>query len=182
MKLARFVAPAAIAVLLLLAAVTGWLWYTIYVDRSHPLVAKQVVIDQGSTFAAVSQELVAAGVIGNGATFRVLARSRGQEGAVRAGEYRFGPHLTQSEVLACARHWGRSGCCLGYDSRRIHRRPNSGAPAKGRHRPVEVISARLYAAATRRRRGPHQRPRGLSLPKHLFGAARSLAATGRRCR
>lgn len=99
MKLARFVAPAAIAVLLLLAAVTGWLWYTIYVDRSHPLMAKQVVIDQGSTFAAVSQELVAAGVIGNGATFRVLARSRGQEAAVRAGEYRFGPHLTQSEVL-----------------------------------------------------------------------------------
>ncbi len=99
MKLARFVAPAAIAVLILLAATAGWLWYTIYADRSRPLMAKQVVIDQGSTFAAVAQELVAAGVIGNGTTFRVLARSRGQEAAVRAGEYRFGPHLTQSDVL-----------------------------------------------------------------------------------
>ena len=32
-------------------------------------------------------------------TFRLLAKLRGQEAAIRAGEYRFPPHLTQDDVL-----------------------------------------------------------------------------------
>ena len=38
-------------------------------------------------------------VIGNTLTFRILAKLRDEDVAVRAGEYRFGPHVTQSEVL-----------------------------------------------------------------------------------
>ena len=70
-----------------------------YGNRSRPIVSSQIVIPRGATFAEVARELVSAGVIGNVLTFRLLARLRGQEGAVRAGEYRFGRHLNQSEVL-----------------------------------------------------------------------------------
>lgn len=102
MTSSRYVTAAAIAVLILLAillATAGWLSYAIDGDRSRPVTAAQVVIDRGSTFGEIARELVAAGVVGNVTTFRILARSRGQEAAVRAGEYRFVAHLTQSEVL-----------------------------------------------------------------------------------
>ena len=59
----------------------------------------QVVIDRGATFAEVARRLAAAGVISNVTTFRILARARGREADVRAGEYRFESHRTQSEVL-----------------------------------------------------------------------------------
>lgn len=97
MTSARYVVPAVALLISLTAA--GWLWYAIYADRSRPLVPKQVVIDRGSTFGEAARELAAAGVIGNVTTFRILARSRGLEAAVRAGEYRFRAHVTQSEVL-----------------------------------------------------------------------------------
>ncbi len=92
-------AAVALAAVVLFGAAIAWLVYAIYADRSHPVATTQVVIDRGSTFAQVARQLAAAGIIGNVATFRVLARVRDQEGAVRAGEYRFVPHLTQNEVL-----------------------------------------------------------------------------------
>jgi UPF0755 protein len=98
-KALRFVAIVLVAIVLLLAALAGGLWYVIYSDRSHPAAATQVIIDRGSTFSEIARQLVRGGVISNVTTFRGLARLRGEEAEVRAGEYRFGPHLTQSEVL-----------------------------------------------------------------------------------
>ncbi len=98
MTSARYLGSA-VAFLIVLGAAAAWLWYAIYVDRSRPVAAKQVVIDRGSTFGEAARELEAAGVIANVTTFRFLARWRGVEAAVRAGEYRFPAHLTQSEVL-----------------------------------------------------------------------------------
>lgn len=99
MKAARAAALAAIAVVFTVAAAAGLLAYAIYGDRSHPAAPSRIVIDRGSTFAEVARQLVGAGVVSNVTTFRILARARGQEGAVRAGEYRFEPHRTQSDVL-----------------------------------------------------------------------------------
>lgn len=99
MKAARAAALAAIAVAFIVAAAAGLLAYAIYGDRSHPAAPSRIVIDRGSTFAEVARQLVEAGVVGNVTTFRILARARGQEAAVRAGEYRFEPHRTQSDVL-----------------------------------------------------------------------------------
>jgi UPF0755 protein len=99
MRFVRYAAPAAAAVVVALAAVGGWITYAVYADRAHPAIPSQVVIDRGSTFAQVARQLAAGGVIGNVTSFRVLAHLRGEEAAVRAGEYRFPPHLTQSEVL-----------------------------------------------------------------------------------
>lgn len=99
MKFVRYAAlgGAAVGSLVIVGAVL--LCYAIYGDRTHPAVRSQVVIERGSTFAQIARQLVVAGVIGNAMTFRILARARGQEEAVRAGEYGFTPRLTQSAVL-----------------------------------------------------------------------------------
>ena len=57
------------------------------------------MVQTGTTFDEIARQLVAGGVIGNTLTFRILARLRDEDAAVRAGEYRFEPHVTQSEVL-----------------------------------------------------------------------------------
>jgi UPF0755 protein len=98
-RLLRSALALATAVLVLAIAGGGALAYAIYGDRSHPATATQVIITRGATFAEVARQLVAAGVIGNAFSFRLLARLRGEEPAVRAGEYRFRPHLDQSDVL-----------------------------------------------------------------------------------
>ncbi len=89
------------AVLALLAAAAGvaWFFHAAYRDRSSPAAATQVVVPRGSTFAEVARQLASAGVIDNALAFRLLARMRGEEADVRAGEYRFDAHETQSEVL-----------------------------------------------------------------------------------
>ena len=88
-------------VLAILAGIGGaaWLWYGVYRDRSLPAAETHVVIERGSTFVEIARLLAEKGVISNVATFRLLAKVRGSETDVRAGEYRFDPHQTQSEVL-----------------------------------------------------------------------------------
>lgn len=99
MKALRCLAALAGLGVVAIVAAAGWLWFAIYVDRSSPSAARQVVIDRGATFADVGRTLAENGVISNALAFRLLARLRGQEAEVRAGEYRFDPHRTQNEVL-----------------------------------------------------------------------------------
>ncbi len=83
------------------AALAGavWWWHAVYRDRSAPSAQTRVIVAQGATFSQVARQLAAAGVIDDVLAFRVLARVRGQEADVRAGEYRFAAHQTQDEVL-----------------------------------------------------------------------------------
>jgi UPF0755 protein len=91
---------AGVASLLAIAIVAcGVFWYVVAADRSHPQASQQLVIQRGSTFGEVATQLAEAGVIGNTLTFRILARLRDEDAAVRAGEYRFEPRVTQSDVL-----------------------------------------------------------------------------------
>lgn len=99
MKFVRALTVGAIALALAAGGLAGWIFYAIFADRSHPATATQVIVARGSTFAQVARTLADAGIVSNVTTFRLLARVRGQEAAVRAGEYRFPPRLTQSEVL-----------------------------------------------------------------------------------
>jgi len=82
-----------------LVAIAATYWYAIYGDRSRPQRPQEVVIARGATLDDVAAQLVSDGVIGNALTFRILAKWRGEEAAIRAGEYRFTPHATQSQVL-----------------------------------------------------------------------------------
>ncbi len=77
----------------------AWFWHTAYGDRSLPRTPARVVIARGSTFAQIARQLASAGVIDNVLAFRLLARMRGQETTVRAGEYRFDAHQTEDDVL-----------------------------------------------------------------------------------
>ncbi|MBV9263159.1 MAG: endolytic transglycosylase MltG [Candidatus Eremiobacteraeota bacterium] len=88
-----------LAVLLFVGVVLGC-WYLLYVDRSHPQSAVEIVVPRGATFAETAVQLASQGVIGNVETFRLLGRLRREEASVRAGEYRFSPHQTQAQVLA----------------------------------------------------------------------------------
>lgn len=86
-------------VVLVISAAVGSFWYGVYGDRSHPPAASQIVVDRGSSFSEVARRLADAGIISNVTSFRVLAHARGEESSVRAGEYRFPAHRTQSEIL-----------------------------------------------------------------------------------
>lgn len=100
MKLALRVTVAAIAAIVVACVAAGaWWWYTVYRDRSAPAAEVRVVVPQGATFSDVARQLAAAGVVNNVLAFRLLARWRGEEADVRAGEYRFAAHQTQDDVL-----------------------------------------------------------------------------------
>jgi UPF0755 protein len=86
-------------VIMLLALGAAGVWYEIYANRSHPSTRSRIVVDRGATFAQVARTLAESGIVDNVLTFRLLARLRGQEADVRAGEYEFSPHSTQNEVL-----------------------------------------------------------------------------------
>jgi UPF0755 protein len=90
-----------LAAVTLLAAIAagGWFWYAAYRDRSSPASETHIVVRHGSTFAEVARQLAAGGVIDNVLAFRLLARLRGQEADVRAGEYRFAAHQSKDDVL-----------------------------------------------------------------------------------
>lgn len=95
----RALGACAVALAVIAAGLAAALLYATFSDRSRPVSPTQVIVPRGSTFAQVARALVDQGVISNVTTFRLLARVRGQEAAVRAGEYRFTPHLTQNDVL-----------------------------------------------------------------------------------
>ena len=95
----RFVRLVVTVVVVAAVAFVVWFWNTAYHDRSSPATQTQVIVERGSTFHEIAVQLARAGIIDNVLAFRLLARMRGQETAVHAGEYRFEPHQTQDEVL-----------------------------------------------------------------------------------
>jgi UPF0755 protein len=97
---AAWAAAGVVALGLVAAALAaGWFFYAAYRDRSSPVAETRIVVERGATFAAIARRLREGGVIDNVLAFRLLARMRGQEADVRAGEYRFTPHETPDEVL-----------------------------------------------------------------------------------
>ena len=61
--------------------------------------AERVTVPPGASFAAVTDSLVAHGVVGNRTWFKVLARARRADRSVRAGVYEFEPGVSAWEVL-----------------------------------------------------------------------------------
>ena len=100
MKIAlRALAALAAVTVVACGAGAAWFWYAVYRDRSAPPAETQAIVAQGETVGEIARQLAASGTIDNALAFRLLARLRGQESDVRAGEYRFAAHRTLDEVL-----------------------------------------------------------------------------------
>jgi len=90
-----------------IVAVSGlWFRNAVYGDRSKPEQPTRVIIPKGSTFSEIAAQLSAAGVIAHPLSFRILARLRAADADVRAGEYRFAPHQSESDILQQLRSGG----------------------------------------------------------------------------
>lgn len=100
MRTALRVAGAVVAatVIVVLVAV-GWFAHAAFRDTSFPAKPVDVVVPRGSTFDQIATLLRQYGVVGNALSFRILAKVRHVDGDVRAGEYRFPAHQTQTAVL-----------------------------------------------------------------------------------
>jgi UPF0755 protein len=81
-------------------AAATWFRDAVYVSAELPAKQTDVVIPRGATFTDVVAILRADGVLAHPLAFRILARLRHVESAVKAGEYRFPAHQTSDEVLA----------------------------------------------------------------------------------
>ena len=92
----------AILALIVVAIIAGGAWfaYTIWADRSHPQTAQQIIVPQGSSFRDIAVQLANAGIVGNATAFRVYAKMMHADTAAHAGEFRFAPHQTASDVLS----------------------------------------------------------------------------------
>jgi len=64
-----------------------------------PIVEKIITIRQGQGFAAVSETIFHAGIIHNPSKFKLLARLRGHDKDIKAGEYRLSSSMSPSEIL-----------------------------------------------------------------------------------
>lgn len=83
----------------LVTAAGLWFQNSVYRDRTLPEKPVSIVIASGSTFGTVTKQLDASGVIAHPIAFRILARLRREEAAVKAGEYTIAAHQSSDEVL-----------------------------------------------------------------------------------
>jgi UPF0755 protein len=92
-----------VRLLLLLAFVlalgAGFVAYTLYFERALPSADTNVVVQRGATTAEVARQLESQGVIKSALSFQLMARAKRVQTEIKAGEYRFPPHLTGAEVL-----------------------------------------------------------------------------------
>jgi UPF0755 protein len=88
--------------LLLLLAVAIW-FLVASLNTTGSGVTERVMIAPGTTFATVTDTLIARGIVTNRTWFKVLARLRGLDRAVQAGSYDFHPGETAWRVLSILR-------------------------------------------------------------------------------
>ncbi len=88
----------AAAVAAALAAAGAWAW--LQGDRSLPQSETTLVIPSGATGSEVARLLGEQRVIRSPFAFNLLARLRREQGALKAGQFRFAPHQTESEILS----------------------------------------------------------------------------------
>jgi UPF0755 protein len=85
-------------VVIVFAAAT-WFRGAVYGAADLPVQRTDVVIPRGASFGQVVATLRADGVLAHPLAFRILARLRHVDGAIKAGEYRFPPHQSSDQVL-----------------------------------------------------------------------------------
>ena len=96
----RTLAPIAAALIALAIVIVAWFVDAVFLDTSHPPTPQTITIARGSSFSQIATQLAQSDVIGNALTFRVWGKLQRLDTDVRAGEYRFSAHVTQSDVLS----------------------------------------------------------------------------------
>lgn len=82
------------------SALAGLYAHNLYSGPGPLAQERFTVIDKGNGVAAIAAQLEEERVISNALLFRIAARLGGQDGALKAGEYRFDPAVPMKEVLA----------------------------------------------------------------------------------
>jgi UPF0755 protein len=88
-----------VASALLVTSAALWFQHAVYGDRSLPMTETSVIVPTGASASEVARLLENERVVSSARLFDLLARLRKEQTAVRAGEFRFEPHLTLDEVL-----------------------------------------------------------------------------------
>lgn len=93
----------AVCLLVVLAGATTWLWYEYHRFADQPADADGAPVTMDimakASFNAVARQLKDAGIITNPLRFKILARIKGLDKRLKAGEYELSPAMTPLEVL-----------------------------------------------------------------------------------
>lgn len=84
----------AVALLLL-----GWYLILLYLPAGSPAQVYGLTVPKGAGFAAIARELRQAGVIRSSLHLRLVARLRGQDRRMQAGDYRISGAMLPSQIL-----------------------------------------------------------------------------------
>lgn len=99
-RLRTVLLAAAAAAAFALAGAAAWFNHAVYTDRSLPAGETLLVIPRGATGSEVARLLGKQGIIGSPLAFNVLARQRGEQSAMKAGQFRFAAHQPAADVLS----------------------------------------------------------------------------------
>ncbi len=98
-RIATALLAAAGAVALAIALASAWFWYAAFGERALPASETTLVIPRGATGSDVAKLLRENAVIGSPLAFNLLARLRGEEAAMKAGQFRFPAHQSARQIL-----------------------------------------------------------------------------------
>lgn len=89
-----------LALLAVIIAIAGGLWFSAFYNNEGPLTAeKTVIIERGSSTRAIAAQLAQEGVVGDELSFYAAARIKGRSAPLLAGEYKFAPGISPREIL-----------------------------------------------------------------------------------
>lgn len=86
-------------VLVIAAAATFWLWRGVALPYQGFTGEQFVIVEPGTSVAAIGRSLAAAGVVRDERSFRIAARLSGDAARLQAGEYRFDEPATAYEIV-----------------------------------------------------------------------------------
>ena len=99
-RFGTFLAFSLVLIALGIGASAYWLREAVSIDRRLPTHEISLVIPRGASGHDVARLLANHGIVGSRIAFELLARIRSQQSSMKAGEFRFSPHRTASEVLS----------------------------------------------------------------------------------